>query len=117
MIKAYPGHNPGGQPGSAQERFSVINKIRLLLLALGLAGLWYLAGPAVLSTEEKQLWERVKSAQTHLSQWRQFNGTATPVESDPWNCGLIGLEWSGITTTLGELASKRTGHSIQSLVS
>ena len=108
MIKAYPGNNVGGQSGSAQERFSIINKIRLLLLALGLAGLWYMAGPAVLSTEEEQLWERVQAAQNHLSQWRQLNGTATPIESDPWNCGLIGLEWSGITTTLGELASKRT---------
>jgi len=108
MIKTYPGNDRGGQPGSAQERFSIINKIRLLLLALGLAGLWYLAGPAVLSTEEEQLWERVQAAQVHLSQWRQLNGTATPIESDPWGCGLIGLEWSGITTTLGELASKRT---------
>ena len=101
MIKAYPGDDPGGQSGSVQERFSIINKVRLLALALGLAGLWYMAGPAVLSTEEEQLWERVQAAQTHLSQWRQFNGTATPIESDPWNCGLIGLEWSGITTTLG----------------
>ena len=108
MIKPYPGNDPGGQPGSAQERFSIINKIRLLLLALGLAGSWYLAGPSVLSTEEEQLWERVRAAQNHLSQWRQLNGTVSPIESDPWNCGLIGLEWSGITTTLGELSSKRT---------
>jgi len=33
---------------------------------------------------------------------------AEPQESDPWNCGLIGLEWSGTTTTLGDLGSKRT---------
>lgn len=108
MIKTYRGSDPGGQPGSEQERFSMINKIRLLLLALGLAGLWFLAGPADLSTKEEQLWEKVRAAQNHLSQWRQLNGTASPTESDPWNCGLIGLEWSGITTTLGELSSKRT---------
>ena len=108
MIRVHRRDNPGDQTGSAQERFSIVNKTRLLLLAFGLAGLWYLTGSAVMSTEEEQLWERVRAAQTHLSQWRQLNGTATPVESDPWNCGLIGLEWSGITTTLGELASKRT---------
>ncbi|HEY5776083.1 MAG TPA: poly-gamma-glutamate system protein, partial [Xanthomonadales bacterium] len=46
--------------------------------------------------------------QLHLSQWRQQKGIASTPESDPWSCGLIGLEWSSITTTLGELASKRT---------
>lgn len=108
MIKAYPGDSLEGQPGSAQTRFSFANKIRLLLLAVGMAGLWHLATPSVLSEEEGLLWERVRAAQLHLSQWRQANGTATPSESDPFNCGLIGLEWSGLTTTLGELASKRT---------
>jgi len=93
---------------SPQTRFSRLNKMKLLLLALGMAGLWYLAAPAVLSSQERLLSERVRSAQLHLSQWRQLSGTATPVENDPWLCGLIGLEWSGITTTLGDLASKRT---------
>jgi len=44
----------------------------------------------------------------HLSQWRQANGTAATPESDPWQCGLVGIEWSAITTTLGDLSSKRT---------
>jgi len=78
------------------------------VLAAGMAGSWYLASPSVLSPEENLLWERVRSAQLHLSQWRQLNATATAPENDPWGCGLIGLEWSGITTTLGELAAKRT---------
>ena len=108
MIKAYPGDSPEGQSGSAQTRFSFANKIRLLMLAAGMAGLWQLATPSALSEEEGLLWERVRAAQLHLSQWRQTNGTAAPSESDPFNCGLIGLEWSGLTTTLGELASKRT---------
>jgi len=81
---------------------------KLLLLALGMAGLWYLAAPGVLTTEERSLWEKVRAAQQHLAFWRQNNGTATPLQNDPWKCGLIGVEWSGITTTLGELASKRT---------
>ena len=78
------------------------------MLAVAMAGLWYLAAPAVLSSEERALWERVRAAQLHLVQWRQHNGTAVDVQMDPWGCGLIGPEWSGITTTLGELGSKRT---------
>ena len=93
---------------SAQQRFSLISRGRLLLLAAGMAGLWYLAAPGVLTSEERLLWERVRAAQQHLSQWRQHDDTAVPLESDLWNCGLIGLEWSGITTTLGDLGSKRT---------
>jgi poly-gamma-glutamate system protein len=105
MIKTYPGD---GREFSSQARFSFGNKFRLVLLAIGMAGLWYLATPSVLSEEEDLLWERVRAAQHHLSQWRQTNGIATPPVSDPFNCGLIGVEWSGLTTTLGELASKRT---------
>lgn len=108
MIRTYAGESPEGQSSSVQIRFSFANKIRLLLLAVGMLGLWYLATPSVLSEEEGRLWERVHAAQLHLSQWRQANGTATSSENDPFNCGLIGLEWSGLTTTLGELSSKRT---------
>jgi len=93
---------------TAQRRFSLATRWRLLLLAVGMAGLWYLAAPAVLSSEERALWERVRAAQIHLAQWREQNGTAVEVQSDPWGCGLIGLEWSGLTTTLGDLSSKRT---------
>ena len=109
MLKGEPGKDTAGQAGSAQARFVVINQLRLLLMAAAMAGLWYLAMPSVLSAEEDLLWERVRAAQLHLSQWRQVNGNASALEDDPWNCGLIGPEWSAITTTLGELASKRTG--------
>ena len=81
---------------------------RLLLLAAGMAALWYLAAPVVLSVEERQLWDRVRAAQLQLDEWRASEGISTPREHDPWRCGLIGLEWSGITTTLGDLASKRS---------
>jgi poly-gamma-glutamate system protein len=93
---------------SSQKRFPIVTKGKLLLLAVAMAGLWYLAAPAVLSTEERVLWKKVHAAQQHLSQWREHKGTAASDESDPWNCGLIGVEWSGITTTLGDLSSKRT---------
>ena len=107
-IREYPVDGAGGQAAMAQKRFSLFNNLRLLLLAIAMAVLWYLSGPSVMTSEEDMLWERVRSAQLHLSQWRQQNGTATPAENDPWQCGMIGLEWSGVTTTLGDLASKRT---------
>lgn len=108
VTRKLSGFGDGAQSGSAQKRFSLINRARLLLMAAGLSGLWYLAGAAGLSPEEERLWETVSAAHLHLSQWRRQNGTASALENDPWNCGLIGLEWSSITTTLGELASKRT---------
>jgi len=108
MLKGSRSDEPGGRPDSAQKRFTFFNSSRLLLLAVVMAGLWQLAAPAGLSPQEKVLWERVRSAQLHLSQWRQDNGTAAAPEHDPWGCGLIGLEWSEITTTLGALTSKRT---------
>ena len=78
---------------SPQTRFSIVTKGKLLLLAIAMAGLWYLAAPTVLTTEERVLWKKVHAAQQHLSQWREHNGTAASAESDPWNCGLIGVEW------------------------
>lgn len=95
-------------PENPQMRFTFVSKAKLLLLAVAMAGLWYLAAPALLSAKEQLLWEKVRTAQQHLSQWRKENGNAASQDSDPWNCGLIGVEWSGITTTLGDLASKRT---------
>jgi poly-gamma-glutamate system protein len=91
-----------------QARFAQATKAKLLLLALVMAGLWYLAAPSQLTPEEQLLWEKVSAAQQHLWLWKQEQGIAASEESDPFNCGLIGIEWSSITTTLGDLASKRT---------
>lgn len=88
--------------------FSLSVRLKLLLLAVAMAGLWSLAAPARLTEEESLLWEKVRAAQLHLAEWGEMRGLAAPAGSDPWACGLIGVEWSGITTTLGELASKRT---------
>lgn len=86
----------------------MLAKARLILLATVLLGLWVLADPAAMTEDERSLWEKVTAAQLHLSRWRTQQGTATPMEFDPWGCGLIGVEWSGITTTLGDLEAKRT---------
>ena len=90
------------------KHFSLTAHLKLLLLAMAMAVLWHFAAASVLTAEERVLWEKVRSAELHLSQWREQNGTATAIEDDPWNCGLIGLEWSGTTTTLGDLSSKHT---------
>lgn len=93
---------------NSAQQFSLFARGKLLALAVVLTGLWYLAAPATMTSQEQHLWEKVRSAQQHISQWRSQSGNAATEESDPWNCGLIGVEWSAITTTLGDLNSKRT---------
>ena len=84
-----------------------------------MAMLWYLAAPGFMTTEERQLWEKVRSAQLHLSQWREENGIASSKENDPWNCGLIGadIQRQGVVTTLAAVVavSVATAMSIQLL--
>jgi poly-gamma-glutamate system protein len=83
-------------------------KARLAFLALGLVLLWFFHAGNALGPEEKLLWSRIRSAQDHLAEWR-FPGGEGPAENiDPWKTGLVGLEWSSTTTTLGDLGSKRT---------
>jgi poly-gamma-glutamate system protein len=88
--------------------FSLVAKGKLLLLAVAMLGLWLMAAADGLNPGELQLWNKVTAAQQHLSQWKLQNGSAADTDADPWNCGLIGIEWSGITTTLGDLSAKRT---------
>lgn len=61
-----------------------------------------------LSREEERLWDRVRAAQAVLVAERDSRGIVSPKEVDPWGTGLIGLEWSAVTTTLGDLEAKRT---------
>ncbi|MGA9573215.1 MAG: poly-gamma-glutamate system protein [Lysobacterales bacterium] len=108
LFRQEPDTGTDGQPAPDHARFARFNQLRLLLMAAILAGLWHLGGNAGLNPDENRLWDRVRAAQLHMSQWRQANGTFSTPRSDPWQCGLIGIEWSEITTTLGDLASKRT---------
>lgn len=98
-----------GTAQQRQRRFSLTAGLSLSLLAMIMAVLWYLASPGAMTVQERALWDKVRAAQLHMTRWRESEGVMTPAEDDPWSCGLIGVEWSGITTTLGELASKRTG--------
>lgn len=90
------------------KRFSRANSRLLYLLTVALAVLWFLPLRAVLDQGEERSWERVRSAQDYLYEWRLSRGLESNTEDDPWNTGLIGIEWSPITTTLGSLSSKRT---------
>ena len=92
--------------------FSLAAKGKLLILAVIMLVLWYLGSSSTMTADEQLLWEKVRSAQRHLYQWKPRAGNKADRQSDrqadPWECGLIGVEWSGITTTLGDLRAKRT---------
>ena len=83
-------------------------RLKLVLLAIAMVVAWHLAFPSVLQPQERELWEKVRSAQEHLAGWREQAGRLSPPGVDPWNCGMIGVEWSSITTTVGEQGAKRT---------
>jgi poly-gamma-glutamate system protein len=87
--------------------FAARGRTRLILLALVMLMLWLLAAPRGLAPADRDLWNQVRAAQEHILAWRQRNGLASSIEHDPRGCGLIGVEWSGITTTLGSLEAKR----------
>ena len=79
-----------------------------MILAAVLLVLWYVPQRISPDPDETNLWERVRSAQLHMSRWRARMDCAAPPGADPWGLGLIGVEWSPVTTTLGSLPSKRT---------
>jgi len=87
-------------------KFRTNSLLRLALLAAVLALLWGSQAATGLSQGEKNLWRTVRSAQEHLYGWRFPSGGGNA--DDPWKTGLIGVEWSPTTTTLGELSAKRT---------
>jgi poly-gamma-glutamate system protein len=82
--------------------------LKLTALAAVMVLLWLLASPDAPSEDEQDMWDRVRAAQQHMTAWRARTGTAPPAGIDRHECGLIGIEWSGITTTLGSLEAKRT---------
>ncbi len=87
----------------AQARFARTHRVRLLLLSCVLAVVWLLSRGVSLSPEEVVLWDRVRSAEKALSAVRYGKSG-----EDPERLGVIGVEWSPISTTLGSLPSKRT---------
>jgi len=77
------------------------------LVALALVGI-LMTGSPPMRAPENTIWEKVRSAQNFLYQERLKMGIPWDPDTDPWRTGLIGVEWSPITTTLGDLEAKRT---------
>lgn len=93
---------------SKPSSFARSAKGKLLFLAAIMLMLWYGGSSSTMTADEQLLWQKVRSAQQHLYFWKQGFGDQADRQADPWECGLIGVEWSGITTTLGDLRAKRT---------
>lgn len=80
--------------------------IKLLLLALlPVVVAWGMGSPG-LTPEELRAMRTVRAAQESLWQYRLENGLYPEGETDPDRLGLVGLEWSSITTTLGDRMAK-----------
>lgn len=67
-----------------------------------------LVGGSSLSAREKRLYDRVVRAHETLWQWKESLGINQDATVDPYRTGLIGVEWSPLSTTLGALEAKRT---------
>ena len=81
---------------------------RLVVLSLFLLALWFGGGFVVPGRGEDRLWNRVRDGQGALWKAQLAAGVPLSKEEDRLETGFIGVEWSGITTTLGELEAKRT---------
>lgn len=84
-------------------------RFRLVLLPVLLSLLWFLGGGiAVLSQEEERVWDRIRAGQNSLWEEQLRRGIVLAPEEDKLKTGFIGVEWSPLTTTLGDLEAKRT---------
>lgn len=83
------------------------NIMVLAALSVGLAMLWAWAAGS-LTVKERRLWDKVRAAEDFLYQWRLTLKSDYDPKTDPQKTGLIGVEWSDISTTLGSLSAKRT---------
>ena len=91
----------------AQKRFVRRNRITLIVLALILLVLCVWSGGGA-TRQELRLMERVRAAQDVLYKWRVNGDSKFDPLDDPHKTGLIGLEWSELSTTVGSLEAKRT---------
>ena len=80
--------------------------LRLVVLAVVLAGCFLAWQSPPLSPEEARLHARILAAQNLLWEEMGRRGQADPV-NDTDRSGFIGLEWSETSTTLGNLEAKR----------
>ncbi|MDD4160395.1 MAG: poly-gamma-glutamate system protein [Synergistaceae bacterium] len=79
----------------------------LLLLALLIMSFFWIKGGTSFTRNEQLLYSSVIAAENELWQWKGTLKKTDP-NTDIFKTGLIGLEWSPISTTLGDLSAKRT---------
>lgn len=91
----------------SEEPFARKQIAALVIWAVLIALLVWFPGGETLSPGESELLRTVISAQETIREIRKSIGAASPPDIDPQMSGLIGVEWSPITTTLGSLESKR----------
>ncbi|MDO4561802.1 MAG: poly-gamma-glutamate system protein [bacterium] len=78
-----------------------------LFLVFMVMVLLFAVGGGSLSPREKKLYSSVAEAQAEIWRWKESLGKNRTRAVDIHRTGLIGLEWSPIATTLGDLSSKR----------
>ncbi len=90
------------------KKIKIPYNTKLVLLSLFLLALWFGGGFVVPGRGEDRLWKRVRDGQGAL--WRAQTAAGVPLSKaeDRLETGFIGIEWSEITTTLGEPEAKRT---------
>ena len=82
------------------------NRVILSVLAAAMTALWIFGGLGM-SAEERSLWKSVRTAQNLLWENELRSGRGDTL-TDPNKTGLIGVEWSVLSTTLGSLPAKRS---------
>ena len=80
---------------------TMTNYTRLIVLTVILLAVYALFHSAM-STAEKHLYHKILSAQKFL-----WDSVGTDPVNDPYHSGFIGVEFSGVTTTMGSLPAKQ----------
>lgn len=91
----------------AQRAQKIKSRVIIALAAAFMFVCWF-AGGGSLSPQEKRIYGSVVRAQEILWRWKTSEGIAPDEKTDLRRSGLIGVEWSFLSTTLGSLEAKRT---------
>ncbi|MBW2606292.1 MAG: poly-gamma-glutamate system protein [Deltaproteobacteria bacterium] len=78
---------------------------RFTILSVFLVLLWII-GCRIYDDRENAVMEKIKSVQGIMTEYLVHTGLILP--DQPTGMSLLGMEWSPITTTLGDMKSKRT---------
>ena len=90
----------------SQKKLRRENLLILGCVAALMALLWFIGSEGA-TPREQALMEKVRASQSLLWQYRKEMGHADET-ADPNHTGLIGEEWTMLSTTLGSLPAKRT---------